>query len=608
MEAPNADIKVGNASSPGINYESTVIAQYTPKKYAFVTVACHQSLVDPVSVLAASWASKAAATSQPRNDSSDVISFVVLVAPNLVKKFKALNEFLEYSLVIVELNERKAEFAEQTADVANQCEFAMIQAWGMTQYDKMLFIDPNSVFMGFENDWNSVFRLPQGSAAISFEAGVNKHLFVLAPNKDMYDYMASANRPNTSKLNPIDKILSNQEYIPKTFGASVMHYHSTLSSLVYFNTESKPWNWMVAQSPGWRSEVDGNVFYEWTVYWHHIRSMHRNISESNFTSTNLLNGLYIKKTDNWNNEKRTESICNSFRQVSVNSFSITDKTSAVLSTYKRINVLIEHAKYLITLPNVIDAVFVVWHNLQLEIPAELMNITAQVIYSHTVVDMEKMKVGNNVPIFVVKQTFDSLNNRFNPIKAVRTSSVLTMDDDIHVPERLIDTGLKAWRSSPDSIVGYFPRVHVNTETSWQYRNNDPTKPNPSYSMVLTKAMIHDTFFMYAYTCLMPARVHAYIDNLMNCEDIAMNMMVSGITGKPPLLINNPLQKQHALSENDYIIDHGSSDGISNKKEHYQKRDNCLADLSELLGKMTLVPTSIQMTWYNDHTAFKQIKS
>ncbi len=35
-------------------------------------------------------------------------------------------------------------------------------------------------------------------------------------------------------------------------------------------------------------------------------------------------------------------------------------------------------------------------------------------------------------------------------------------------------------------------------------------------------------YLFWYTCVMPEGVHAYIDRNMNCEDIAMQMLASGI--------------------------------------------------------------------------------
>lgn len=41
-------------------------------------------------------------------------------------------------------------------------------------------------------------------------------------------------------------------------------------------------------------------------------------------------------------------------------------------------------------------------------------------------------------------------------------------------------------------------------------------------------MILATDYLYRYSCEMPAGVHEYVDKGMNCEDIAMNFLVSNL--------------------------------------------------------------------------------
>ena len=42
--------------------------------------------------------------------------------------------------------------------------------------------------------------------------------------------------------------------------------------------------------------------------------------------------------------------------------------------------------------------------------------------------------------------------------------------------------------------------------------------------------------MYQYTYFMPQAIRDKVDSFMNCEDIAMNFLVSHITGKPPVKV------------------------------------------------------------------------
>jgi hypothetical protein len=59
----------------------------------------------------------------------------------------------------------------------------------------------------------------------------------------------------------------------------------------------------------------------------------------------------------------------------------------------------------------VHTVFVTWHNPELDVPENL-------IKDHRVK--------------VLRQSFDSLNNRFNPVKDLATDAVYIMDDDIYI--------------------------------------------------------------------------------------------------------------------------------------------------------------------------------
>ena len=84
-------------------------------------------------------------------------------------------------------------------------------------------------------------------------------------------------------------------------------------------------------------------------------------------------------------------------------------------------------------------------------------------------------------------------------------------------------------------MGFPSRSHVwdNVSLSWRYESewtND-------VSMVLTGVAFYHKYWHYLYTAAPspPAkRIKAWVDTHMNCEDIAMNFLVSNATGKPPI--------------------------------------------------------------------------
>ena len=89
--------------------------------------------------------------------------------------------------------------------------------------------------------------------------------------------------------------------------------------------------------------------------------------------------------------------------------------------------------------------------------------------------------------------------------------------------------MQVWRENQQRIVGFFPRAHSYQldSHSWIY-----TKHQHKYSIMLTKIMILATDYLYRYTCQMPTGIREYVDKGMNCEDIAMNFLVSNFRCVP----------------------------------------------------------------------------
>lgn len=54
---------------------------------------------------------------------------------------------------------------------------------------------------------------------------------------------------------------------------------------------------------------------------------------------------------------------------------------------------------------------------------------------------------------------DSLNNRFKEIKDLRTDAVLSIDDDIIFPCSTVEFAFSVWRTAPNAMVGWVPRMH-----------------------------------------------------------------------------------------------------------------------------------------------------
>ncbi|KAJ3120356.1 hypothetical protein HK101_006972, partial [Irineochytrium annulatum] len=118
-------------------------------------------------------------------------------------------------------------------------------------------------------------------------------------------------------------------------------------------------------------------------------------------------------------------------------------------------------------------------------------------------------------------------------------------------------------------------------------------------MVLTKGMFVDVRHLFSYTCLLPPLVHAYVDAHMNCEDVAMNMMVSGVTGVGP--------RAMYVEGRNGIEDFGTAKGISKMDGHKQRRSLCLADLAVAFGGMTLVEERLMSGAFRRPSRFVKVE-
>lgn len=135
----------------------------------------------------------------------------------------------------------------------------------------------------------------------------------------------------------------------------------------------------------------------------------------------------------------------------------------------------------------------------------------------------------------------------------------------------------------DSIVGFKSDGHDEEDDVFIESMDDENR----YSMIRSSSgMFLKTDYLYGYTCLMPDEVHYYVDKHPQCRDVAMNMMVSGMTAASPVLVDadylyemndkthsggdraecikglSPyFNEQNTLILNDEIISHSTHDDI-----------------------------------------------
>ncbi|XP_063634524.1 exostosin-3 [Cydia splendana] len=186
---------------------------------------------------------------------------------------------------------------------------------------------------------------------------------------------------------------------------------------------------------------------------------------------------------------------------------------------------------------------------------------------------------SGAPVAVVRAVRNSLNNRFLPYDLIDTEAVLCVDDDAHLRHDEIVFAFRVWREHRDRIVGFPGRYHA-----WDLNYNNGFLYNSNYScelsMVLTGAAFVHRYYLWAYWRALPAAIRDYVDEFMNCEDIAMNFLVAHITRKPPVKVTSRWTFRCP----------GCPVTLSSDETHFHERHKCIQFFSQVMGYTPLLST------------------
>ncbi|XP_011135760.1 exostosin-2 isoform X2 [Harpegnathos saltator] len=233
--------------------------------------------------------------------------------------------------------------------------------------------------------------------------------------------------------------------------------------------------------------------------------------------------------------------------------------TAVILTYDRLELLFLLINKLVKVPS-LSKVLVIWNNQQKDPP-------------HS---SRWPKV--NKPLKVIQTKENKLSNRFYPYDEIETEAVLSIDDDIiMLTADEVEFAYEVWREFPDRIVGFPSRIHMwdNGTNCWKYESEWTN----SISMVLTGAAFHHKYWNYMYTTAMPGDIKEWVDEHMNCEDIAMNFLVANITGKAPIKVTPKKKFRCPECTN--------TEMLSADLTHMVERTQCINKFSSIYGTMPL---------------------
>ena len=182
---------------------------------------------------------------------------------------------------------------------------------------------------------------------------------------------------------------------------------------------------------------------------------------------------------------------------------------------------------------------------------------------------------------LVTVTADDLNLRFSPtnLPGSNLSCVFIADDDIYVNEMDVRRTYLTWAEHRSQIVGLFPRTHdlLYEGGPLKYVSN----PRVDYSMVLTKFMVLHSSYLAAYFSQSMRGVRDLVRETSNCEDIAMNALVTNSTGLAPVYLRVPNK-----------IDYGSTGGLYKRPHHEEQRHECMNRMCYAFGGCPFVKSSL----------------
>ncbi|GAA5845267.1 hypothetical protein JCM9279_004825 [Rhodotorula babjevae] len=169
-------------------------------------------------------------------------------------------------------------------------------------------------------------------------------------------------------------------------------------------------------------------------------------------------------------------------------------------------------------------------------------------------EAELRAAAGDTPLSLVFPPSTSLNWRFFPWPEIRTQCVISMDDDWRMPHDHLDRVSQVWHAGyRDRFVGFehmgrnhverslapddsddpsSPRQPVYAPTFWSQYTAKPKVMPPSkfHSIVLPSGAALSRRYFEAYHAPQWAAARAVVDDLTNCEDLLMNLVVANLTG------------------------------------------------------------------------------
>ncbi|XP_026229651.1 exostosin-like 2 isoform X2 [Anabas testudineus] len=263
------------------------------------------------------------------------------------------------------------------------------------------------------------------------------------------------------------------------------------------------------------------------------------------------------------------------------------KFTIIIQTYNRTDILLKLLNHYQAVPH-LQQILIVWNNIGEPAPQKLWNSLGP----------------HPVPVVFKEQKSNLMRNRLQLFPDI-TDAVLMLDDDtlISVPDISFAFSVLKF---PDQIVGFVPRKHVSAPggvySYGSFELQDPeTGGGDKYSMVLIGAAFFHRRYLQLFQNQPPA-VHALVDETQNCDDIALNFVVSlylrkhvksiGSFSKPSGVFVKPVDLRNLEKEAS-----SGYQGMWHRPEHLLQRSYCLNKLTQIYGFMPLTFSNMMVSQF-----------
>ncbi|GAA6004462.1 uncharacterized protein JCM10292_007082 [Rhodotorula paludigena] len=543
------------------------VCEENPEQCAYTAMLCDDELIPALRVLI--YSLRQTGTLHP---------IVVLVLPHVTAA--AQQELWLLADDVVPVDQLAYPYEKKVKlelGINKQCRYSKLHLWAQTQYKSLIYLDVDTAVV---KNIDHLFSTTTTFAGVKDLGDViNTGVLVFKPSQatfnDMMDTYLTAPSYNRGDQGFLNWYFTNHSTTGVTVLGPAYNVPAKLkgfaigkqlidNAFVYhYTAETKPWSFHHFYHRDWRINYHPRMFAKWRALDYEVAQTLPELKDSFALPRQDLPLRRDLANYEWPNLHRQYEICSRYnpRYETEGKFPIQKQYSVAISFYnpERLGYLPKLIRHYL-LSELVHTVYITWHSKSVPVTDEL----------KALVDGGRVKI--------LPMTSDTLNNRFNPIPGLKTQAVFICDDDIFAPITGIDFLFRVWQARPDSIAGFFPRIHGRKEDGSIFY--EMAGVHHKYDIILTKAMMINANFLHAFTCVLPPEIHRYIDYGKNCEDIAMNMMVSGLTGAAPVCVHE-----------DEVLDFGTGKGISITPAFTMRRDTCTSDLIDLFGRDTLVEST-----------------